>query len=79
MSTDWQIEYRSGGPGTPWALYALFSGRYSYATASRGRLRGRAAIRARACDLRAELREESPKAMVRVVDPRGRAHNVNGD
>ena len=79
MSTDYAIEFRAGGPGTPWALYALVPGRYSYTTASRGRLRGRAAIRARACDLRASLREESPKAMVRVVDPRGRAHTVNGD
>ena len=76
---DYRIESRDGPPGTPFGLWANVPGDFRYATAETGVLRGRKAIWAAARALLAEVREGHPRGLVRVVDPRGREHRVNGE
>lgn len=74
----YRIESRDGPPGTDWELWAQVPGDFRYGTLAGGVLRGRAAIWASARALLKETRESHPRGLVRVVDPRGTEHRING-
>ena len=70
---DKRITYREE-PRGPWLLWATAGPGFRYCSERTGALRGNAAIRAAALDLKRELRETHPRALV-AVD----GHNVNGE